>query len=123
MLNFLESRILNFLESRMLNFLESRTAHRLESGPNAGSAAPTACRLAGSILPAQRTQTHSSASPGVCLQPEVFDLARKAATAASESEPGTPEGLLLVSEVRALPSLLLVSGAGAVLLLPLVSRR
>ncbi|PRW44846.1 NEDD8-activating enzyme E1 catalytic subunit isoform B [Chlorella sorokiniana] len=32
--------------------------------------------------------------------PEVSDLAQKAATAASESEPGTPEGALLASEVE-----------------------
>lgn len=41
--------------------------------------------------------------PGFILppQPEVLDLSRKAATAASESDPGTPEGALLVSEVGA----------------------
>jgi len=44
---------------------------------------------------------HTALAPS--LQPEVLDLARKAATAASESDPGTPEGTLMVSEVGGLP--------------------
>lgn len=43
----------------------------------------------------------------------MLDLSRKAATAASESDPGTPEGALLVSEVGAVLALL-VSEVGAV---------